>query len=210
MKSFLAVFGFLLIVPSAPRSEVARTWELKAAKTTRGIRSNFFVDAVNYGTDSIGLWLASGKGVNFTFDDGASWYLVDASNGLPAVDLSAIHAGNGRLWVATNHDTLIDDELFSSSDALSYTDDDGASWHTINFGSGGLNIRRVTGGPNHTVFDIAGHTDLGFFNNRDADNDADWLFFSAWAAGVLASQDGGDSWRRLFPFAGDSTAFARA
>jgi len=196
----------LLALPLAANAEVAETYQVEAGRST-GIASNVAIDIIDHGVSSTGVWLATGKGVAYTPDDGTSWFSYNTAHGLPSENLSAIFSIGGRLWVASNHNELINDQLMTLSEGLSYSDNDGETWATLDFGPDGLNIPYVEGGD-RTIFDITGHNDLGFFNNRPVDNDAGWLFFAAFAGGLLASQDGGDHWQRIFPSPLDSIQFA--
>lgn len=149
-----------------------------------------------------GVWFATGEGVNFSLDSGRTWLLYNTSNGLVSDNISAIYSfNNSRIWVASAHAS----GGSAVSDGLSYSDDNGQNWIQINFGLDGLNIPYVWG-PFRTIFDITGHHDVGYYSvDRDT---VDWLFFAAFAGGFLASQDGGMSWRRIFPTPTDSTNFA--
>ena len=199
------VFFFALAAPL--RAQVAETYQIEAARLT-GLASNVAIDITAHGTDSLGVWLATGKGANYSFDAGAHWYINNITNGLPADNLSAIFSIEGRIWVASNHNELIQGQLMTLSNGLSYSDNDGVTWTTLNFGPGGLNIPYVIGGD-RTIFDITGHNDSLFFNNRPADSStARWLFASAFAGGLLASQDGGIHWRRIFASSLDSVQYS--
>ena len=194
----------LFVAPAA--AEVAETYDVEAGRLT-GLGSNVAIDVTAHGTDPVGVWLATGRGTSYSFDDGESWYVYNRLHGLPAENLSAIFSVGGRIWVASNHTEFIQDRLMTLSDGLTYSDDDGETWTTIDFGSGGLNIPYVIGGD-RTIFDITGHADSGFFNHRPIDNDANWLFASAFAGGLLASQDGGLNWRRIFASRLDSIQYS--
>jgi hypothetical protein len=149
-----------------------------------------------------GVWFATGEGVNFSLDSGRTWLLYNTSNGLISDNISAIYSfNNSRIWVTSAHGSGGD----AVSDGLSYSDDNGQHWIQINFGLDGLNIPYVWG-PFRTIFDITGHHDVGYYVDRDVD----WLFFTAFAGGFLASQDGGMSWRRIYSSPNDSTNFAWA
>jgi len=207
VRTILKLSALLFILPLSVLAGVAEQYELEVAPDV-GVASNVVVDAIAHGltSDSIGIWLATGKGVNFSFDDGQTWLVYDATNGLVSDNISAMYSIDGRLWLGTNHNELIDGELFSLSDALSYSDDNGATWTQVNFGSSGLDIPFVWGGD-RTIFDITGHVDTGFFNQQSGEPVTEWMFFSAFAGGLLASQDGGMNWRRIFASAADSIQY---
>ena len=158
--------------------------------------TNTVVDILSHGG---GVWLATGRGLNFTLDGGQHWLLYNASNGLVSQNVSAAFSVGNRLWVGTNHNQIIDQENVAISDGLSYTDDNGQTWTQINFGSDGLNIEPPVWGGNRTIYDITGV--------NDGLEGKDWLFFSAFAGGLLASQDGGTNWRRIYPSPSDSIQF---
>lgn len=152
-----------------------------------------------------GVWLATDEGVNFSFDDGETWYSYDNSNGLPSSTVSAIYSiatggATDRVWVATGHEAEAAGRLYSLSDGVSFSDDDGTNWTQINFGSDGLNIPYVWG-VDRTVFDITGHFD-------ENDPDDDWMFFTAFAGGFLASRDEGQTWRRIYASRSDSIQYS--
>lgn len=161
-----------------------------------GYATNTMVDIVQSGG---AIWFISSRGVNYTFDEGQTWLLYDESNGLVSDNISAIFPIDGRIWLGTNHTEFIDNENVSVSDGLSYTDDEGLTWNQIDFGEGGLDITPPVTGGNRTIFDITGYNDLS--------SGRDWLFFSAFAAGLLASQDGGMTFRRIYPSPSDSIQF---
>ncbi len=139
-----------------------------------------------------GVWFATGEGLNFSMDSGRTWLLYDASNGLVSDNISALYSVNGRIWVATN-DTADD---LSVSDGLSYSDDNGDNWIQVDFEALGV---PYVWGAYRTIFDITGHDDV--------DRGMDWLFFTAFAGGFVASQDGGMNWRRIYSSASDSANF---
>ena len=193
----------LLVAPAA--AEVAETYNVEAGRLP-GLASSVAIDITAHGADSVGVWLATGRGISYSFDDGENWYTYNRLHGLPAENLSAIFSVGGLVWVASNHNEFIQDRLMTLSDGLTYSDDDGETWTTIDFGSTGLNIPYVIGGD-RTIFDITGHKDIGFLNHRVNDT-TDWLFASAFAGGLLASQDGGLSWRRIFASRMDSIQYS--
>jgi hypothetical protein len=204
VKNWLILLLLLSAVPVVCNAGVADTYEVQA-EPHGGIPSNVAIDCIAHGTPA-NLWLATGRGAAYTPDGGLSWYSYDAANGLPSNNLSAIFSIGNRLWVGSSHEEYIGSELYSISDGITYTDDNGGTWTQVNFGEDGLNIDRVWGGD-RTVFDITGHHDVGFLDNRATDPDVDWLFFASFAGGLLASQDGGESWRRIYASPSDSAQF---
>ena len=141
------------------------------------------------------LWFITSAGVNFTPDTGKTWLFYSDKNGLTGYDCSAIFSDGPRLWVATNHSTEVNGKIYDFSDGVSYTDDNGQNWNQVDFGPNGLNIERIYG-IDQDIYDITGHYDAG--------RGLDWVFFTAFAGGFLESQDGGASWRRIWPLASDS------
>lgn len=191
MHRLALCFAVLLALSGSALARPANTFELPDT----AFASNVVIDIIDHDG---GVWFATSYGLNFTFNEGDRWLLYDSTNGLLDHDLSAIYTIGGRLWVAMNYDTLVSGAMVSSSRGLMYTDDNGETWVPINFGSTGLDIPRVLGG-NRTIYDITGY--------NDGLRGTDWLFFTAFAGGLLASQDGGLHWRRLYASTSDSVNF---
>ncbi len=197
----------LLVLASAVPAAIVETFETETAPST-GVTSKVAIDVIEHPLVPPQVWLATGKGGNYSSDDGASWFVAGTRNGLPSDNLSALFSMAGRLWVGSNHNEYIESQLMTISDGPSYSDDNGETWVNLDFGASGFNIPYVQGGD-RSIFDFAGHVDLGFFNNRPIDNDAEWLFFAAFAGGLLASQDNGESWRRIYSSSFDSVQYNR-
>ena len=195
-----------LLIPMVAVADVATTYDIEAEPTS-GLGSNAAVDVARHDLDSNSVWLATSKGVSFSYDKGVTWLSYGSENGLPSENVSAVTSIGGRLWVGTAHSDYVAGELMVLSDGVSYSDDDGMTWTQVNFGSDGLDIEYVWGGD-RSVYDITGHYDEAFFDNEAIPEDAEWLFFTAFAGGLLASQDNGYSWRRIFPSPADSIQFA--
>jgi ligand-binding sensor domain-containing protein len=190
LKLACAAF-WLVVLPPVCMAELASYY---AEPPDTVFASNTVIDIIEHAG---GIWFATGEGLNFSMDSGRTWLLYNSTNGLVSDNLSAIYSMNNRIWVATNHES----GGYTISDGLSYSDDTGNTWTQVNFGSEGLNIPYVWGGD-RTIFDITGH--------RVEDRNIDWLFFTAFAGGFLASQDGGLSWRRIYSSPSDSGNFVRA
>ncbi len=205
MKYWHKLLLLLCLTPVLASAQVAKTYEIEPSATT-GIASATAVDIIKHGADSTGVWLATGKGLNYSFDGGVHWFVANSTNGLPSDNLSAVFSAGPRIWVASNHNEFIEGGLRTLSDGVTYSDDDGQTWSRVNFGSSGQNIPYVWGGD-RVIYDITGHWDENFLSNRSSNADVDWLFFTAFAGGFLASQDGGDTWRRIYSSSADSIQF---
>jgi hypothetical protein len=180
-----------VLLPTLSSAELAGSFD----EPDTVFASNLVVDIIEHNG---GVWFATGEGVNFSLDSGQTWLLYDASNGLVSDNISAIYSFNdSRIWIASNHGFGSE----AMSDGLSYSDDNGQNWYQVNFDS--LGIDYVWGG-NRTIYDITGHHDDDYYLDRGVD----WLFFTAFAGGFLASQDGGMNWRRIFSSPTDSINFA--
>ncbi len=186
-----------LVLPVAIQAGIATSYDAPYD----GYISNVVIDIVEHNG---GVWFATSDGVNFSFDNGLTWFSYDKSNGLVSSNVSAIYSlPNGpstdRIWVGTSHEQEYYGDLYQYSDAVSYSDNDGDPWTQIIFDSSGLDIPYVFG-VDRTVYDITGHF--------DPDDPADdWLFFTAFAGGLLASRDAGITWRRIYSSRDDSAQF---
>ncbi len=185
---WVIIFLSFFLFPSHAGAELA---EYFAEPPDTGVSSNTVIDIIEHNG---GIWFATGEGVNFSLDSGQTWLIYNSSNGLVSDNVSAIFSMNNRLWVATNHGYGRE----AYSDGVSYTDDNGYNWTQIDFSPDGLDIPYIYGGF-RTIYDITGY--------HDEKRGFDWLFFTAFAGGFLASQDNGMSWRRIFATPSDSTNF---
>jgi len=190
IRLFLCI-AIAILLPALSSAELASFFD----EPDTVFASNTVIDIIEHNG---GIWFATGEGVNFSLDSGRTWLLYDSTNGLVSDNISAIYSLNGRIWVATSHG--FGNEALS--DGLTYSDDNGQNWFQVDFSPDGLDIPYVWGG-NRTIFDITGHQD----DDYDIDHGVDWLFFTAFAGGFLASQDNGLSWRRIFPTFYDSVNF---
>lgn len=160
-----------------------------------GVASNVVID---FESHLASLLAATGAGINYTSDGGDSWLVFGRGAGLVSEDVSAMHSSGNRIWVATNHGEILTGRLRTISDGISFSEDEGNTWTRVDFSSSGQNIDFVWGGD-RTIFDITGH--------RDDAQDEGWLFFTAFAGGLLGSSDGGDNWKRVFRQPSDSLQF---
>ncbi len=185
----LAVLG--LAAPPPTKAAVAESLD----QPDTSIASNTVIDIVEHDG---GIWMATGRGLNFSLDGGQTWLLYNASNGLNREDVSALYSGAGRLWVATAFDTVVGATAVPYSDTLMYTDNNGQNFYEVDLNAGGRSVPYAFSGQK-VVYDISGTHALG----------SDWVFFTAWAGGFVGSRDGGQTWRRFHPSVADSIRFQR-
>lgn len=193
----LIILSLAMLIPGAVRAGVANSFELADS----GYISNVVIDIVEHNG---AVWFATSDGLNFSYDNGETWFSYSSSNGLVSNSVSALYSlpsssGSDRVWVGTTHEEEFSGQIYVISDGIAYSDNDGDLWTRIDFGESGQNIPFVWGGD-RTVYDITGHYD----ENDPAD---DWLFFAAFAGGFLASRDGGINWRRIYSSTSDSIQF---
>ncbi len=189
IKMFIASILLSFFVANNSHAMVASSFE--APDTVLG--TGTVIEIVQHGG---AIWVATGDGVNFTFDNGVTWLLYDSTNGLSSDNLSSIFTQNNRLWVGANHTELVNNSPTSLADGLFFTDDMGDNWIQYDFDA--IGIDKIYG-VSRQIFDIAGHYDAG--------QNEDWLFIAAFAGAMLGSRDGGNSWRRIYPTANDSIAY---
>lgn len=188
----ILAFSLCLELPVHAQLVPAKLNEVNAPRD--GLLSNTIIDIVKHQGD---IWLATGKGLSVSRDGGITWEAIDEADGLVSSNVSAIASIGNRLWVGTNNTGPVGDGIAIFSDGVSYSDDRGATWTQVNFTSTGQNIANVIGG-NRTPFDLTGADDqLG----------QDYVFFAAFAGGLLGSRDGGTTWRRIFPSSADSVQY---
>jgi len=180
--------GLLAALTSPSRGELASSYDAPDS----AFASNTVVDIIEHNG---AVWCATGEGLNFSYDSGRTWLLYNSSNGLVSENISALFSIKGRIWTGTNHDVSIGGDLQTWSDGVSLSDDNGQTWTQVDFPSLGFTDPDSVGlwGVNRTVYDIAGYYDPDDVYAHD-----DWLFFSAFASGFMASRDGGQNWRRIF------------
>jgi len=171
----------LLFLPIVAAAELVTTFD----EPDTAYATNIVIDIIEHNG---GVWFATGEGINYSIDNGQSWLLYNAANGLVSENISALFSLNGRLWIASNHEELIAGNSTTISDGLAYTDDEGRNWVQADFGD----ILYATGGD-RVIFDITGY--------------GNFLFASAFAGGLLASADEGSSWERIFPTRRDSVNY---
>ncbi len=191
MNSLKFLLCFFLVIILIPKAKAAIATSYEDPDTV--LAATIGIDIIKHAG---GVWVATGAGVNFTFDLGQTWLLYDTSNGMLSDNLSAIFSLNNRLWVGANHSELVNEAPTTFSDGLLFTDDIGDNWFQVDFSASGVDKLL---GVNAQVFDITGH--------YDANQNEDWLFFAAFAGAMVASRDGGTSWRRIYPSIQDSIEY---
>ena len=177
--------GLAVILPSISEAQLPKSFSVPQS----GYLSNLVIDIIEHDG---AVWLATGKGLNFSYDQGETWQVHDVSTGMVSDNISALFSTGWRLWAGTNHSQLFSGELYTVSDGISYTDDNGFTFSQIDFSSAGQDIPYVLGGD-RIVYDITGHGQR--------------LFFAGFAGGFLASVDDGENWRRIYSSALDSIQY---
>jgi ligand-binding sensor domain-containing protein len=132
------------------------------------------------------IWMATSQGLIFTKDGGETWNRYDETNGLISEEISSLYSDdvNGRLWTTSNHTVNISGTTVSHADGLTFTDNEGMLWDTIQApGSYGYQA---------TVFDLTGYDSL--------------LFGASWAGGLFGTFDGGETWQKIYYSKADSLA----
>jgi len=199
----VCVLVLLLLAASPPLSgETVQAFETLSERREAlplasggGVSSNSAIDIMEHNG---GVILATSDGLNYSLDGGLTWQVFDVEDGLPSDNVSAVYSGAGRLWAATNRSSLIGGIITTLSDGVSYSLDNGASWTQIDFSEDGQDIDYVWGGD-RVIYDVTGHSIPSL--------DKDWVFFAAFAGGLLGSPDGGQTWKRIFRVASDSLQF---
>jgi hypothetical protein len=108
------LIAVLLALGGPAAAEVAESYQVDAGRGI-GLASSVAVDITGHGADSLGVWLATGRGATYSFDNGLSWYVNNTASGLPAENLSAIYSLGDRIWVASNHNATIEGQLMTLS-----------------------------------------------------------------------------------------------
>ncbi|MBD3332973.1 hypothetical protein GF356_08980 [candidate division GN15 bacterium] len=165
------------------------------ASAQDGVSSNTAVDVGSYAG---GVMLATGSGINYSNDRGETWEIWNELDGMPSSNISALYSGGARIWAGNNRSELVRGVLTTLSEGVSFSSDGGTSWTQVDFSETGQDIQYVWGGD-RIVYDISGHTDLS--------DDEDWVFFTAFAGGLLGSRDGGANWQRIYRQPSDSFQF---
>ncbi|MCK4606807.1 MAG: hypothetical protein KAU35_05880, partial [candidate division Zixibacteria bacterium] len=128
--------GLAVILPSISEAQLPKSFSVPQS----GYLSNLVIDIIEHDG---AVWLATGKGLNFSYDQGETWQVHDVSTGMVSDNISALFSTGWRLWVGTNHSQLFSGELYTVSDGISYTDDNGFTWSQIDFSSAGQDIPYV-------------------------------------------------------------------
>lgn len=137
----------------------------------RGLSDNWVGDII---THKNAVWLATGRGVSFSYFDESGWNRYDTSNGLVSQDISAMYSSGNVIWLALNHYEA--DYLYAFADGMAYSSDEGLTWDTM--------MVPNTYGYQCTLWDIVGIDSL--------------MFCASWAGGLIASFDGGSNWRNIY------------
>lgn len=169
------ILAFLLIIPVSLSAYVMLPFD--DPYQGRGLSGNTVIDII---THKGAVWMATGKGLSFSYFNDSTWNIYDNTNGLVTQDISAIYSSGDVLWVAMNHFEEGVDYAFA--DGLAITADTGFTWDTL--------MVEGSHGFQKTVYDITGVDSL--------------IFCASWAGGLFASSDDGASWRHIYFSTSDS------
>lgn len=96
--------------------------------TTSGPTSNAINDILTVGSE---VWVATGRGVTRTTDNGQTWTTYSHSDSLGRGGVTALTSRNNVMWVATAFDTTTELGDFNAGGGLAYSDDNGETWEWI-------------------------------------------------------------------------------
>ncbi len=145
----------------------------------RGLSNNSVIDIIEHNG---AVWLATSRGVSFSYFNDSVWNIYDNTNGLLGRNISALYSSGETLWVAMNHVVEDNGESYVYSDGLAVTDDDGQIWDTIQVD----NLE----GPLEIIYDITGSDSA--------------IFCADFVGGLVGSFDGGQNWKNIYASTLDS------
>ena len=148
------------------------------------LRSNSAVDIIY---DGEYVWLATPNGISGTTDNGTTWITYDSTNGLNADDVSAIASSEGRLYVATARNIIVDGAQIPRGEGFNISSDLGATWDSY--------TPRQATFSSMLAFDIAPVDSI--------------VWASCFAGALIRSLDYGKTWNNVFPSYQDSIDFVR-
>ena len=164
-----------------------------------GLASNGVTQIVPQG-DSL-IWIATGGGLCWTTNFGATfWHYVGNSN-LPRGGISAIEILGSVIWVAGVFDSTTDLGTFQTGGGLAFSKDYGASWTFVP-----QPIDTVQGDYKYQVWN--GDT-ITFLAIKTPINNTTWdialditsgdtvVYITSWAGGLRRSQDFGTTWESI-------------
>jgi len=132
------------------------------------------------------VWVATGYGVNRTFDAGNTWTAFTSKDYIGKGGVSALgFMDDSTLWIASSFDTITSDAgTLPAGGGLSYTRDSGKTWYHVPQPVDDRSETEYT--PNPTVvqnltFDIA------FLDST--------IWITSWGGGLRKSNDMGGNWQ---------------
>ena len=151
-----------------------------------GITSNSVIEIVY---DSSGIWIGTGGGASYSVDDGQNWRTFGENSGLPRDEVSAMAAsvynGTTYVWVANAHTEYQGGSGIPIGDGLSYTIDNGSTWHTDTVSAA-------------TWYGMLSY-DLDMYQNH--------IYSACYYGGLIRSVDNGQTWENLYLNADDSSDY---
>ncbi|PLX31375.1 MAG: hypothetical protein C0600_05860 [Ignavibacteria bacterium] len=187
-KGSLFAVVLLLLCTTAYAQELPKSFRLSAGETDDRPLSNSAVDLL-VRTDT--LWVAGGKGIDMTTDNGASWMHVGDSAPFDLEDIAALEAYGSTFWASLAGAEDTDDGALPRGLGLAVSTDNGVTWthvpqpkeaedmsvYDIIYGRNSIPTLAVTTDINNITYDIA--------VTKDA------VFTASFAGGLRKSTDGG-------------------
>ncbi len=150
--------------------------------------ANDITDIVSYGNT---ILFGTSKGLVSTGDNGLNFTLYTQANGLGKGDISTVNINkDGTIWVAAVFDSATSVGNMNVGGGLSYSTDNGTSWHWIPQPVDA--VSDTAGGKKPTTVAVTNITwDIAFRDNE--------IWIASWAGGLRKSTDFGKTWEVVTP-----------
>lgn len=166
--------------------------ENNSAEESVSIKSNTILNILARG-DSV--FLATNKGLSFSFNGGLSWNNTYRTNEFGSEGINAIDFHNGEIWATTAHNVTIEGESLPEGSGIRLSTDMGNTWQVIGqsvddsgdssmiYGVNMLRVLPVTVAINNISYDMA------------VTDNAVWT--ANFAGGLRKTSDKGVTWQRV-------------
>lgn len=187
-KGYITALTLLLLCGTAGAQELPKSFHLSAAATDSRPLSNSAVDLL---VRSDTLWVAGGKGIDMTTDNGASWTHLGDSAPFELEDIAALEAYGSTFWASLAGSEDTDDAALPKGLGLAYSTDNGVTWTRIPQPkeTEDMSVYDITYGVN-TIPALAVTTDINNITYDIAVTSAA-VFTASFAGGLRKSTDGG-------------------